>query len=90
VMKNQAQTKDCYIAKTIVTTELVDAMAKHYKIDCYNTLTGFKYIAELMNQLDSKKRFIAAGEESYGYMVGDFVEIKMPYRPARSLPRWQQ
>lgn len=65
-----------YIAKTIVTTELVDTMAARYGINCYNTLTGFKYIAELMGKLEGKEQFIAAGEESYGYMVGDFVRDK--------------
>jgi len=68
--------KDAYIAKTIVTTELVDDMARTFGIECYNTLTGFKYIAELMGELEGKKKFIAAGEESYGYMVGDFVRDK--------------
>ena len=83
IMKNlpdrQAGLKDksnSYIAKTIVTSELVDLMAKNYGIECYNTLTGFKYIAELMRNLEGKKKFIAAGEESYGYMAGDFVRDK--------------
>jgi phosphoglucomutase len=76
VLKNLKEKKDTYIAKTIVTSELVDAMAAAYGIECYNTLTGFKYIAELMGELDGKKKFIAAGEESYGYMVGDFVRDK--------------
>lgn len=67
---------NAYIAKTIVTTELVDTMAKNYGIECYNTLTGFKYIAQLMRELESNKKFIAAGEESYGYMAGDFVRDK--------------
>lgn len=65
-----------YIAKTIVTTELVDTIAAKMGIDCYNTLTGFKYIAELMGNMEGKKNFVAAGEESYGYMVGDFVRDK--------------
>jgi phosphoglucomutase len=65
-----------YIAKTIVTSELVDLMAKNYGVACYNTLTGFKYIAELMGKLEGTKKFIAAGEESYGYMAGDFVRDK--------------
>lgn len=68
--------KDRYVAKTIVTTELIDVMAKQFGIECYNTLTGFKYIAELIRELENKKIFIAAGEESYGYMVGDFVRDK--------------
>lgn len=78
IMKNLSETdrKGGYIAKTIVTTELVDTIAGKLGIDCYNTLTGFKYIAELMGQLEGKKKFIAAGEESYGYMVGDFVRDK--------------
>lgn len=76
IMKNLKETRNAYIAKTIVTTELVDTLARHYGIECYNTLTGFKYIAELMRELDGKKKFIAAGEESYGYMVGDFVRDK--------------
>ncbi len=75
ILKNRKD-KSGYIAKTIVTTELVDTMAHKMGIECYNTLTGFKYIAELMRNLDGKKEFIAAGEESYGYMVGDFVRDK--------------
>lgn len=76
ILKNLKDTKNAYIAKTIVTSELVDTMAEKMGIACYNTLTGFKYIASLMGQLEGKKKFIAAGEESYGYMVGDFVRDK--------------
>ncbi len=76
ILKNLREKKGSYIAKTIVTTELVDDMARNFGVECYNTLTGFKYIAELMGELDGKKKFIAAGEESYGYMVGDFVRDK--------------
>jgi phosphoglucomutase len=76
ILKNLKDTRDAYIAKTIVTTELVDAMAARFGVECYNTLTGFKYIAELMGKLEGKKKFIAAGEESYGYMAGDFVRDK--------------
>jgi phosphoglucomutase len=76
IMKNLKSKSNSYIAKTIVTSELVDLMAKNYGIECYNTLTGFKYIAELMGKLEGKKKFIAAGEESYGYMAGDFVRDK--------------
>lgn len=76
ILKNLSTVKDRYIAKTIVTTELVDTMAEHFGVECHNTLTGFKYIAELMSQLEGKKVFVAAGEESYGYMVGDFVRDK--------------
>ncbi|MFM8832592.1 MAG: phospho-sugar mutase, partial [Cytophagales bacterium] len=76
VLKNLKEKKDAYIAKTIVTTELVDDMARELGVECFNTLTGFKYIAELMRAQEGKKKFIAAGEESYGYMVGDFVRDK--------------
>ena len=76
ILKNLADKKNAYIAKTIVTSELVDTMAHAVGVECYNTLTGFKYIASLMGKLEGKKRFIAAGEESYGYMVGDFVRDK--------------
>ncbi len=76
IMKNLNEKKNSYIAKTIVTSELVDAMAAQFGITCYNTLTGFKYIAELMGEREGKEKFIAAGEESYGYMVGDFVRDK--------------
>jgi phosphoglucomutase len=76
IMKSLKQKENAYIAKTIVTTELVDTMAQKLGVECYNTLTGFKYIAELMGKLEGKKKFIAAGEESYGYMAGDFVRDK--------------
>src|SRR5690606_15716009 len=76
ILKSRSSGSGGYIAKTIVTTELIDTMAAQLGINCYNTLTGFKYIAELMEKLDGKEQFIAAGEESYGYMVGDFVRDK--------------
>jgi phosphoglucomutase len=76
ILKHLTETKRSYIAKTIVTTELVDTMARHFGVTCYNTLTGFKYIAELIHERDGKEKFVAAGEESYGYMVGDFVRDK--------------
>jgi phosphoglucomutase len=76
ILKNLKEKTNAYIAKTIVTTELVDAMAQKLGVECYNTLTGFKYIAELMGRFEGKKRFVAAGEESYGYMAGDFVRDK--------------
>ncbi len=76
ILNNIKDTKDQYIAKTIVTTELIDVMASHFDVTCYNTLTGFKYIASLIRKWEGKKHFVAAGEESYGYMVGDFVRDK--------------
>lgn len=65
-----------YIVKTIVTSYLIDRIAKYYGVECYNTLTGFKYIGELMTELEGKKQFIAGGEESYGYLIGEHVRDK--------------
>lgn len=65
-----------YIVKTVVTSYLIDRIAKSYGVDCYNTLTGFKYIGELMTELEGKKEFIAGGEESYGYLIGEHVRDK--------------
>ncbi|MEL6633846.1 MAG: phospho-sugar mutase [Bacteroidota bacterium] len=73
--KNQLDGKQ-YIAKTIVTTDLLDRMAEHFKVDCYNTLTGFKYIAETIKKFEGEKEFVGGGEESYGYLVNDFVRDK--------------
>ena len=64
-----------YIVKTIVTTYLIDAIAAA-NVTCYNTLTGFKYIGELMTSLQGKKTFIGGGEESYGYLIGELVRDK--------------
>jgi phosphoglucomutase len=65
-----------YIVKTIVTTYLIDEIAKAKNVSCYNTLTGFKYIGELMTKLDGRETFIGGGEESYGYLIGDLVRDK--------------
>ncbi|MFH5831728.1 phospho-sugar mutase [Halalkalibaculum sp. DA384] len=65
-----------YIVKTIVTSYLIDRIANEYGVECYNTLTGFKYIGELMTRFEGKKTFIAGGEESYGYLVGEHVRDK--------------
>ena len=65
-----------FVAKTIVTTELIRKIAEHYQVDCYDTLTGFKYIAALIKEMEGKQTFIGGGEESYGYLIGDFVRDK--------------
>lgn len=65
-----------YIVKTIVTTNLIDKIAKESNVQCYNVLTGFKYIGELMTKLEGKSTFIAGAEESYGYLVGEHVRDK--------------
>ncbi|PWL32078.1 phospho-sugar mutase [uncultured Roseivirga sp.] len=64
------------IIKTIVTTDLLDKMAASFGVDCPSTLTGFKFIAALIKQEEGKKEFIGGGEESYGYMISDFVRDK--------------
>jgi phosphoglucomutase len=65
-----------YLVKTIVTTELIAEMAKNFKVPCYDVLTGFKYIAEIIKQNEGKATFIGGGEESYGYLAGEFVRDK--------------
>ncbi|NET35423.1 MAG: phospho-sugar mutase [Cyanothece sp. SIO1E1] len=65
-----------YIVKTIVTSYLIDRIAESYGVECFNTLTGFKYIGELITQLKGQKTFIAGGEESYGYLIGEHVRDK--------------
>ncbi|MEX2601889.1 MAG: phospho-sugar mutase [Balneolaceae bacterium] len=65
-----------YIVKTIVTTYLIDRMAEEAGVECFNVLTGFKYIGETMTALEEKKEFIAGAEESYGYLIGDHVRDK--------------
>ncbi len=65
-----------FVAKTIVTTDLIDKMCASKGVTCYNTLTGFKYIAQVIRELEGKEKFIGGGEESYGYLIGDAVRDK--------------
>jgi len=65
-----------YIVKTIVTTELLAEMAGKNGVEYYDVLTGFKFIAEIIRKNEGNKTFIGGGEESYGYLVGDFVRDK--------------
>jgi len=65
-----------YIVKTIVTSELLVEMAKKYEVEYYDVLTGFKFIADIIKQNEEDKTFICGGEESYGYLAGDFVRDK--------------
>lgn len=67
---------NAFVAKTIVTSNIIDAMCAAYHVPCYNTLTGFKYIAQVIRELEGKAKFIAGGEESYGYLIGDAVRDK--------------
>ena len=65
-----------FVVKTIVTTELLFEIAQKYDVDRYDVLTGFKFIADKILELEGKKQFIGGGEESYGYLAGDFVRDK--------------
>ncbi|MBE9518286.1 MAG: phospho-sugar mutase [Bacteroidetes bacterium] len=65
-----------YIVKTIVTTELIADMARHYKVPYWDVLTGFKFIADIIRKNEDHMTFIGGGEESYGFMIGDFVRDK--------------
>ena len=65
-----------YCVKTIVTTELMADICKHFGVPCYNVLTGFKYIAEVVKKHENDGEFICGGEESYGFNVGQFVRDK--------------
>lgn len=65
-----------YMVKTIVTTDLLKSMADSYGVEIFNVLTGFKYIAEIVRELEGKREFICGGEESYGFNVGEFVRDK--------------
>lgn len=67
---------DEYIIKTIVTSELPADIAKSADIKVYDVLTGFKFIGAKIRELEGKETFIGGGEESYGYMIGDFVRDK--------------
>lgn len=65
-----------FIAKTIVTTELIKKIADSFGVPCYEVLTGFKFIGELITSKDGQEQFLAGGEESYGYLVGDLARDK--------------
>jgi phosphoglucomutase len=65
-----------YIVKTIVTTSLIEKIAENLKVKCYDVLTGFKFIGELMTAKEGKEKFLVGGEESYGYLIGDLVRDK--------------
>jgi len=65
-----------YCVKTIVTSELIAAICESFGVKCYNVLTGFKYIAEIVKAHENDGEFICGGEESYGFNVGEFVRDK--------------
>lgn len=65
-----------FVVKTIVTTELITEMCKKFGVEMFDVLTGFKYIGEKIRLLEGQKQYIGGGEESYGYLAGDFVRDK--------------
>jgi phosphoglucomutase len=65
-----------YIVKTIVTSELLSDIANHFGVEYFDCLTGFKYIADVIRRNEGKKTYVIGGEESFGYLVGDFVRDK--------------
>jgi phosphoglucomutase len=65
-----------YIIKTIVTTDLIEKIAEAYNVEYFNVLTGFKFFAELIRKYEGKKKYIGGGEESYGYLPGDYARDK--------------
>ena len=66
-----------YLVKTIVTTELLDSLAKAYSCECYDTLTGFKWVADVMAKKEKEgAHYICGGEESFGFLAGSFVRDK--------------
>ncbi|MBL0201702.1 MAG: phospho-sugar mutase [Chitinophagaceae bacterium] len=73
--KGIAQPNDMVI-KTIVTTDMIDVIAKASGVACYNVLTGFKWIAKLIKEKEGKENYIVGGEESFGLMIGDKIRDK--------------
>lgn len=65
-----------YYVTTIVTSELMEQIALKNGVKCYQVLTGFKYFAELIRSLEGKEKYLAGGEESFGYLPGDYVRDK--------------
>ncbi|WP_160070282.1 phospho-sugar mutase [Sphingobacterium bovisgrunnientis] len=75
--KDKSELKDNdYIVKTIVTTNLISDIGIDYGVKYYDTLTGFKYIGEVITRELGKENYLVGGEESYGFLVGDLVRDK--------------
>lgn len=65
-----------FVVKTIVSTELIAEIARRNNIEYFDVFTGFKFIAEIIRELEGKKKYIGGGEESFGFMPADFVRDK--------------
>jgi len=64
------------VISTIVTTQMINQVAKRNNVACYNVLTGFKWIAELIKEKEGKENYVIGGEESFGLMIGDRIRDK--------------
>jgi phosphoglucomutase len=73
--KGIAESNDM-VVKTIVTTDLIDEIARRQGVKCYNTLTGFKWIAELIKEKEATENYVIGGEESYGLLIGSRLRDK--------------
>lgn len=80
ILKSRAEAgrlpANAFTAITVVTSDLMEKIASHYRVEPLRCLTGFKWIAALIRENEGSKQFIVGGEESYGYMIGDFVRDK--------------
>ena len=65
-----------YVVKTIVTSSMPEAVAEHFGVKIYDCLTGFKYIAKIIREQEGKTKYLGGGEESFGYLAGDYVRDK--------------
>ena len=74
--ENNKLTGNEFIVKTVVTSELLKDIADKFEVESFDVLTGFKFIADIIKRYEGKKQFIVGGEESYGYLIGDFVRDK--------------
>jgi phosphoglucomutase len=76
MLKHYPFTGNEFIAKTVVTSDLLDKIGDHFKVEVVNTLTGFKHIGTAIREREGKQKYIVGGEESYGYLIGDIVRDK--------------
>ncbi len=65
-----------FVVKPIVTSEMIPAVAHRFGVACYDCLTGFKYIAKIIREKEGIEQYIGGGEESFGFLAGDFVRDK--------------
>lgn len=73
--KGIAQPNDMVI-KTIVTTEMIDEIARQNNVACYNVLTGFKWISQMIREKEANENYVIGGEESFGLMIGNHIRDK--------------